>query len=96
MAALTLTSPRQRPLRPLVEAAIENELRILETGIRRTEQRLQAFEDRHALSTEAFLRKYENDELPETLEYAEWIGEHRMLERLQEKAATLREIRFAD
>ena len=39
MAALTLTSPRQRPLRPLVEAAIHNELRLLQTGIRQTFQK---------------------------------------------------------
>ncbi len=41
MSVLTLTSSRQRPLRPLVEAAIHNELRRLQTGIQRTEQRLQ-------------------------------------------------------
>ena len=96
MAALTLTSPGRRPLRPLVEGAIHNELRVLESGIRRTEERLRAFEDTYDLSTEAFLRRYENDELQETLDYAEWIGEYRMLQRLREKAETLREIRFAD
>ena len=31
MSAVTLTSPRQRPLRPLVEAAIQNEVRLLQT-----------------------------------------------------------------
>jgi hypothetical protein len=96
MAALTLTSPGRRPLRPLVEGAIHNELRVLETGIRRTEQRLRTFEEKYDLSTETFLQRYENDELQETLDYAEWIGEYRMLQRLKEKSATLREIRFAD
>ena len=33
MAALTLTSPHRRPLRPLVEGAIQNELRLLEAGV---------------------------------------------------------------
>lgn len=96
MAALTLTSPRRRPLRPLIEGAIQNELRVIEAGIRRTEERLRTFEAEYDLSTEAFLEKYENDRLPETLDYAEWIGEYRMLQRLREKAETLREIRFAD
>ena len=31
-----------------------------------------------------------------TLEFAEWIGEHRLRERLLEKADVLRAIRFAD
>ncbi|MFO7917521.1 MAG: hypothetical protein R6V13_05545 [Anaerolineae bacterium] len=96
MPALTLTSPRRRPLRPLVEDALENELRLLQAGIQRTKNRLQAFEAEYELSTQEFLRRYENDELPETLAFAEWVGEHRMLERLREKAETLREIRFAD
>jgi vacuolar-type H+-ATPase subunit D/Vma8 len=96
MAELTLISPRQRVLRPLVEAALENELRLLEAGIRRTQQRLGAFEAQYGLPTAEFLRRYENDELQETLDFAEWVGEHRLLERLRDKAATLREIQFAD
>ena len=96
MPALTLTSTRRRPLRPLVEAAIQNELRLLQAGIRRTEERLHAFEAEYDLSTQEFLRRYENDELSEMLTFAEWIGEYRLLTRLREKAETLQEIRFAD
>jgi len=38
----------------------------------------------------------ENDGLEETLEFAEWIGEYRLRERLLEKADILRAIRFAN
>jgi len=95
MSALTLTSPRRRPLRPLVEDAIHNEVRYLQSGIRRTERRLQGFEARYGFSSQEFLRRYENDELPETLELAERVGECRLIERLREKAETLGEIGFA-
>ena len=95
MTELTLISSHKRPLKPLVEAALNNELRLLEAGIRRTQKRLQAFEDQHGLTTEDFIRRYEDDQLDETLEISEWIGEYRLLERLQEKAETLRGIRFA-
>ena len=96
MSALTLTSAHQKPLRPLVEAAIRNELRSVQAGIHRTEQRLQAFEARHGFSTDEFLRRFESDQLPETLEFVEWIGEWRLLERLKDKAETLGEIQFAN
>ena len=96
MEELTLVSHSQRPLRPLVEAALHNELRLLQANIKRTEQRLRDFETRFGLSTTEFLQRYENDELPETLESIEWVGESRMLERLQEKAQALQEIRFAN
>ncbi len=94
MSELTLVSAHKRPLKPLVQAALENELRLLEAGIRRTEKRLGLFEAKYRLSTAKFIRKYENDELDETLDYAEWVGEQRMLARLLEKRETLRGVRF--
>jgi hypothetical protein len=63
MAELTLVSPSQRPLQPLVEGALQNELRLLEAGIRRSEQRLQEFEIRYGPSTADFIQRYGNDEL---------------------------------
>ena len=96
MSELTLVSTHKRPLRPLVQAALENELRLLEAGIRQTEQRLSAFEAKYQLSTADFQRRYESDELTETLDFAEWVGETRLLERLREKVETLRGVRFAD
>ena len=96
MAELRLVSSRKFTLKPLVEAALHNELRLLEAGIRRSQQKLQEFQARYELTTEEFLRRYENNQLEETLEFADWIGEYRLLERLQEKAQTLREVQFAD
>jgi len=75
---------------------LKNELRLLEAGINRTQQNVRKFEERFHLSTLEFIGRYENDEMEETMDYAEWIGEHRMLERLREKAETLRGIRFAN
>lgn len=94
MSALTLVSPTERPLRSLVEAALHNELRLLYAGIRRTEQHLQALEAQYGLSSREFLQRYESDELPETLDLAEWVGEIRLLKRLRDKADTLQEIQI--
>lgn len=77
MAELVLTSPGEHSLRSLVEAALHNELRLLQAGIHRTEQRLQAFEAQYSMSSAAFVQRYENDELQETLDFAEWVGEYR-------------------
>lgn len=96
MADLKLTSRSSHRLKPLVQAALENELRLLEAGIRQTKQNLQKFEKKYHMSTQDFFSGYQNDELRETLDFAEWIGEYRLLERLKEKANILRDIRFAD
>lgn len=46
------------------------------------------------MSSAEFVRRYENDELAESLSYAEWIGEYRLLARLNEKATAYRGISF--
>jgi hypothetical protein len=51
---------------------------------------------RYGLSTTDFVQRYENDELEETLEFAEWIGEYRLRERLLEKTDALRAIQFTN
>ena len=94
MSGLRLVSTRKRQLKPLVEAAIANELRLLEAGVRRTEKRLHEFEEKYNLGTQKFISGYENDELEETLDFDEWIGEFKMLTRLREKVDTLKDIRF--
>jgi hypothetical protein len=96
MAELTLISQDSGSLKPLVEGAISEALRLTETGIQRTKQRLQEFERKYQLSTQEFLERYGNDELAETPDLDEWIGESLMLQRLQEKIERLRGIEFAN
>ncbi len=66
------------------------ELRLLDAGVQRAEQRIKAFEAQCQLKTPDFIAKYENNELEETVEFAEWIGEYRLLIRMREKSETLR------
>jgi hypothetical protein len=96
LADLRLVTTRKYELRPLVEAALANELRLTEAGIRATEQRIVNFERKYQLGSQDFIRRYENDEMEETLDLDEWIGEFRLLERLREKAYTLKDIQFAN
>lgn len=96
MADLKLISTRKHQLKPLVEAALANELRLMEAGIRRTERRLLEFEEQYHQRTQDFIARYENDEIEETIDFDEWVGEFRLLTRLREKAATLKGIRFAN
>lgn len=94
MNALTILSDTQHPIRPLLETAIENELRLLEAGLRKTRANLQALEKTYRLTTSEFLIKYEKDELEESVDFENWVGESRLLERLSDKIEALRGIRF--
>lgn len=94
MTDVRLVSKGERELKPLVEAALANELRLIEAGMQQARSAIGAFESRYRMATQEFLLRYENDEIEETMDFAEWIGEIRLVERLQEKAETLRDIRF--
>lgn len=92
MSELVLTTSHSYPLRELVQAALETQQRVLQAGIQRTEERLRAFEAQYSLASAEFLRRYEADEFNESLDFAEWIGEMRLLERMQEKLVVLKDI----
>lgn len=94
MNNLRLVSASRQAIKPLLEAALENELGLLEAGIRQTEQRLLNFEEKYRMSTAEFLSAYKDDKFGETMEFIEWIGESKMLARLLEKSEALRGIRF--
>jgi len=94
MHELKLVSKAEHVLKPIVEAALENELRLIEAGIRQTEQHLKKFEEKYQLNTRDFVTNYENDQFEESMDFIEWIGEFKLLKRLIEKADTLRNISF--
>jgi len=96
MPELKLIYPEKREIRSIVEAALHNELRLLEAGIRQSEKRLRKFEEKYNMTTESFISGYKNDTIGETVEFAEWIGESRMLERLTDKSESLKSIHFGN
>jgi hypothetical protein len=57
----------------------------IEDAISQAKERLRVFEEKYHLCTMEFISRYENDEYKETLDFDEWIGEYRMLQRLLER-----------
>jgi hypothetical protein len=86
----------KKPDQQVIKSAIRNDLRVIHMGIRRIQQRIAGFESQYGMETSEFLRRYRNDEITETLETIEWLGETKMLARLREDEAALGEVRFAD
>ena len=68
---------------------------LLEAGMRQTQRRLRDFEAQFSMATADFVHRYAADELEETLDTIEWLGEYRMAQTIQEKLDTLKGIRFA-
>lgn len=80
---VVVTTDAPAALKPLLASAIQSELRMLELGLARITERLQAFEKQYGLTSEEFEQRFETGEIGESLDYIEWAGEietHRRLE----------------
>jgi hypothetical protein len=61
----------------------------LETSLSVTEERLRVFEAQYCMTTAEFVTRYADDQIQETLETIEWLGEYRMARLLQQKLDVL-------
>ena len=66
----------------LSHTSLRQYLKRLEEKIKQVQRRLTRFEAEFGMESEEFYSKLQNAELEERIEYAEWAGEHEMLQRL--------------
>ncbi len=96
MADLKIRSKAPESLRRIIQSALSERLESVEAGIKKTQERLLEFEIKYQLSTEEFIKRFNNDQLLHSFDFDEWIGEYRLLEHLQQTKASLEEINFVD
>ncbi|MEQ8385948.1 MAG: hypothetical protein RH949_26675 [Coleofasciculus sp. A1-SPW-01] len=96
MAELKLRSKDPDSLRQIIQSALSERLHSINAGIKKTQERLQAFETNYQLSTEEFITRFNNDEFAHDFDFDEWIGESRMLTHLQKTKESIEEIDFVD
>ena len=89
LGQITVTTESPSVLRPLLRTAIQNEAKSLTHGIKRTRERLTAFEKQFGMTSEEFERRYTAAEIDETLASIEWLGEIKMLRVLSEQKLAL-------
>ena len=89
LGQVTVTTESPSVLKPLLRAAIQNEAKALTHGIKRTRERLIAFEKQFGMTSEEFERRYGTAEIDESLESIEWLGEIKMLRVLSEQKLAL-------
>jgi guanylate kinase len=67
---------------PTDHPSLRQYLKRLEDNVEQVQRRLKRFEAEFGMDSEEFYSKLHNAELDERIEYAEWAGEHEMLQRL--------------
>lgn len=78
-------------LKTLVKGALENEIKIITIGLKKTEENLQKLEERYKMDSETFYERYSSGEMGDNIEYIRWAGEVETLKRLQRNLKELSE-----
>ena len=81
-------------LKPLLKAAIQNETKRLAHGIKLTQTRLAMFEKQFGMPSEEFERRFEANEIGETLDFIDWLMEIQALRLLDEQHQALQNARL--
>ena len=91
---VVVTTDAPVALKPLLESAIQSELRMLELGLARTAERLRAFEEQYGFTSKEFERRFEAGEVDESLDFIEWAGEIKTSRLLQDQCQALQSVQL--
>jgi hypothetical protein len=92
---VTIKTRDRAKLKPLLESAIENEMKLLSLGLDRTRKRLAEFEQEYNMTSAEFERRLNALEVIETVEFTDWRMEIGMLKLLESQYQTLQETQVA-
>lgn len=92
MSKIIVEQENTQELKTLVKGALENEIKIISIGIRKTQDNLRELEDRYEMDSETFYKRYSDGEMGDRVEYIRWAGELETLKRLQKNLAELSEV----
>ncbi|MBL7117389.1 MAG: hypothetical protein ISS94_01200 [Candidatus Syntrophoarchaeum sp.] len=94
MAEIVIRTGKPESIMPVLDSAIRNQLKLLKTSINRTKIRISSFEQKYDMSTEQFMQKIKDGMDDDNLDYVEWIGETKILKRLEEEYKELEGLRI--
>lgn len=92
MTQIIVSSPSASHVRPLIQAALDHEIRLLQMGIEKTKRRLCRFEELFKMETLRFCQSFQTGDMGDEMEYMKWAGEYETLLQLEEDFAQIRGI----
>lgn len=92
---IRVSSDASVPIKPLIESAIQAELRMLDLAIERTRKRLWDFEKVYSMASKEFESRFERGDLAESLDFIEWAGELKTFQKLNDQKEALLGVRLS-
>ena len=94
MTQLIVNSPSASHVRPLIQAALDHEIHILQMGIEKTKRRLHNFDKLFKMKMLISYQAFQNWDMDDEMEYMKWAGEYETLLQLEEDYAQIRGIQM--
>lgn len=95
MTELTIKSDQTNAVKSELQAALDGQRRVIQDSIKRTKVNLSVFEKQYGTSTAELLEQEADGTIDDNnLDLIEWLGETRMLQRLQSELELLEDIRI--
>lgn len=91
MSKIIINSGYTEELKTLVKGALENEVKLITNGLKKTRNNLRSYEDKFKMDSETFYKKYSFGEMGDNMEYIEWAGEIETLKKLERNFKDLSE-----
>ncbi len=92
MTQLIVKSPSASQVRPLIQAALDHEIRLLKIGSEKTKRRLADFEKQFSMKSEQFYQEFQAGNMGDEMEQIKWAGEYETLLQLQSDYGEIRGI----
>ena len=92
MAKVIVNEQTAHNLKMLIEAAVENQVRILSFGMAKTSRKLKEMEKEAGIGSEEFYTQFQEGKLGDKMKYIRWAGEYETLERLKKDLVELQEL----
>jgi len=91
MSKIIIKPEGPEELRTLVKGALENEIKLIMIGLKKTKENLRNYEDKFKMDSETFYKKYLSGEVGDDFEYIRWAGEIETLKKLEKNLKNLSE-----
>lgn len=92
MTQVIIKSATAAQVKPLIQVALDYEIRFLKIGIQKTTRNLQRLEQRFGMESQQFYREFQAGNMGDEMEYMKWAGEYETLLQLQADYTELQEI----
>ena len=92
MAGVIIQPQTAGNLKNLIKLAVENQMRVINSGIAKTRRKLGELEKESGMNSRDFYEEFQKGKLGDGLKYIRWAGEYETLALLQKDYNELQEL----